>query len=83
MTNQVQVGQVNSTTGVVSSTTTSATGAATVVTFVYHVKDSKKDYVNVTTTTSLATGVDRKLLGDGDHPFHLPLPEQDSRCRGV
>jgi hypothetical protein len=45
---------------------TSVVGSATnevVVTFIYNVTDSKKNYVTVTTNTSLSTNVDRKLTG--------------------
>ena len=45
---------------------TSSVGSATdevVVTFIYNVKDTAKNYVTVTTNTSLSTNVDRKLTG--------------------
>ena len=50
--------------GVVNATSTLADNPdAVVVTFVYHVKDKAKDYVNITSNTSLATGVQRVLTG--------------------
>ncbi len=62
--NQIQVSLFNSDEAVVTTTASIPTaGTAAVVTFVYNVKDSEKDYVSVSTTTSLATGVDRKLKG--------------------
>ena len=62
-TNQIQVSQANSSDAQVTTTAQTPAGNAAVVTFVYHVTDSEKDYVSVSTNTSLATGVDRKLNG--------------------
>ena len=57
--------RVASSTGVITSTTggVPTSGTKTVVTFVYNVTDTVKEYVSVTTTTSLATGENRELLG--------------------
>ena len=65
VTNQVNVSMAASATATVIATDP-VTGSpeAAIVTFVYNVLDSKKDYVSVSTTTSLATGVDRKLKGE-------------------
>ena len=64
--NQINVSRADSTIAVVKTTDPPGAdaGSAAVVTFVYHVKDRAKDYVSVSTTTSLATGVDRKLDGE-------------------
>ena len=53
----VGIGVVNATSRIVGDST------AVVVTFVYHVDDEAKDYVNITSNTSLATGVQRVLTG--------------------
>ena len=62
-TNQIQVSLADSANAQVTTTAPSGAGNAAVVTFIYHVKDNAKNYVSVSTTTSLATGVDRKLSG--------------------
>ncbi|MDE3268645.1 MAG: hypothetical protein OYI31_09385 [Chloroflexota bacterium] len=59
-TNQINVSLVNSLNAQVQTTANTPAGVAAVVTFVYHVRDTKKDNVSVSTTTS---GVTRKLTG--------------------
>lgn len=59
-TNQISVSQANSANATVTTTAAPNANDAALVTFVYHVKDSKKDNVSVSTTTS---GVTRKLTG--------------------
>ena len=61
--NQVQVSMAASDTATVTATDSVGSPDAAIVTFVYNVLDEEKDYVSVSTTTSLATGVDRKLTG--------------------
>ncbi len=58
--NQVSVSQANSADATVTTTAQLSADDAAIVTFVYHVKDTAKDYVSVSTTTS---GVTRKLTG--------------------
>ncbi len=59
-TNQISVSQADSANAVVTTTAAPSVSGAAIVTFVYNVKDSAKDYVSVSTTTS---GVTRKLDG--------------------
>ena len=60
--NQKQIDSVG--VGAVTATSQfSTTPAAVVVTFVYHVLDEAEDYVNITSNTSLATGVERVMTG--------------------
>ena len=59
-TNQINVSLVNSANAQVQTTANTPAGVAAVVTFVYHVQDTKKNNVSVSTTTS---GVTRMLTG--------------------
>ena len=62
-TNQKNVDSVQNATATVVATSSVGNQTVAVVTFVYHVLDEAKDYVNVTSNTSLATGVERVLTG--------------------
>ena len=61
--NQKQIDSVGVPTVTATGQAISPTPAVAVVTFVYNVDDEAKDYVNVTSNTSLATGVERVLTG--------------------
>ena len=62
-TNQKQIDSVGVPTVTATGNTINPRPAVAVVTFVYNVDDEAKDYVNITSNTSLATGVQRVLTG--------------------